>query len=31
MLRALLADRFKLRVHMETRELPIYALVLAKT
>jgi uncharacterized protein (TIGR03435 family) len=29
MLRALLADRFKLVVHTEKRELPIYALVLA--
>ena len=27
---ALLADRFKLKVHFETRELPIYALVVAK-
>jgi uncharacterized protein (TIGR03435 family) len=27
---ALLADRFKLKAHFETRELPIYALVLAK-
>ena len=31
MLRALLADRFELAVHMETRELPAYALVLART
>jgi uncharacterized protein (TIGR03435 family) len=30
MLQALLADRFKLRVHHETRELPVYALVVAK-
>ena len=30
MLRALLADRFKLAVHRETKELPIYALVVAK-
>jgi len=31
MVRALLADRFKLKAHMETREMPIYALVLAKS
>jgi uncharacterized protein (TIGR03435 family) len=30
MLRTLLADRFKLRTHTETREQPIYALVLAR-
>jgi uncharacterized protein (TIGR03435 family) len=30
MLRALLADRFKLVVHNETRELPVYALTLAR-
>jgi uncharacterized protein (TIGR03435 family) len=30
MIRALLADRFKLRVHTETRELPIFALVVAR-
>ena len=31
MLRTLLGDRFKLRVHREERALPIYALVLART
>ena len=30
MIRSLLLDRFKLRTHMETRELPIYELVLAR-
>jgi uncharacterized protein (TIGR03435 family) len=30
MLRSLLRDRFKLTVHWETRQLPIYALVLSK-
>jgi uncharacterized protein (TIGR03435 family) len=30
MLQALLADRFQLRTHRETKELPIYALVLAR-
>jgi bla regulator protein blaR1 len=31
MLRALLAERFKLSVHSETRELPLYAMVMART
>jgi uncharacterized protein (TIGR03435 family) len=31
MVRNLLADRFKLKTHMETREMPIYELVLAKS
>jgi bla regulator protein blaR1 len=30
MLRTLLADRFKLRLHWETRELPVYDLMVAK-
>jgi uncharacterized protein (TIGR03435 family) len=30
LIQQLLADRFKLRVHWETRELPVYALVVAK-
>ncbi len=30
MLQGLLADRFRLRVHHETKEMPIYALVLAR-
>jgi uncharacterized protein (TIGR03435 family) len=28
---SLLADRFKLKVHFETREMPVYALVVAKS
>ena len=31
MLRSMLADRFKLTVHRETKELPVYALVIAKS
>jgi bla regulator protein blaR1 len=31
MMKALLADRFKLKTHTETRDLPIYALVLARS
>lgn len=31
MMKALLADRFKLKTHTETRELPIYALTLARS
>ena len=30
MLQALLADRFGLKVHRESRELPVYSLVIAK-
>lgn len=30
MMQALLADRLKLKVHLETREMPIFALVIAK-
>jgi len=31
MVQALLADRFKVRVHHETKDLPVYALVVAKS
>jgi uncharacterized protein (TIGR03435 family) len=31
MMKTLLADRFKLKTHTETRELPIYALILARS
>jgi uncharacterized protein (TIGR03435 family) len=31
MLRALLADRFKLSIHREPKELPVYAMTIAKT
>jgi uncharacterized protein (TIGR03435 family) len=31
MLRSMLADRFRLKIHHETRELPVYALVVAKS
>jgi uncharacterized protein (TIGR03435 family) len=31
MLQRLLADRFQVRVHLETRELPVYAMMLART
>jgi len=30
MMESLLADRFKLKAHIETREMPVYELVLAK-
>lgn len=30
-LRALLADRFQLKIHQETKELPVYALVISKS
>ena len=30
MLRALLADRFQLKLHSDTKELPVYALIIAK-
>ena len=31
MMQALLAERFKLRLHLETRQMPIYALMVAKS
>ena len=31
MMQSLLADRFKLKVHRETKEMPVYALVLARS
>jgi bla regulator protein BlaR1 len=31
MVRSLIADRFKLSTHLETRELPVYALVIARS
>jgi bla regulator protein BlaR1 len=31
MLQALLAERFRLKLHRETRELPVYALIIAKS
>jgi uncharacterized protein (TIGR03435 family) len=31
MMRALLEDRFKLKIHRETKEMPVYALTLAKS
>jgi uncharacterized protein (TIGR03435 family) len=31
MMQSLLADRFKMAIHFETREVPVYALVLAKS